>query len=863
MKHKYPRVCGVSVSSHWRFSPHFGEVTARRAQGEGAEDHRMTARQLALLKASGGQKRRPIMDVDTSSSDEEDSAYGKGGRRRKAGKKRQRGDEKGKGDKKGGGRDKMEVSDGDEDIEDVVEVGPADALKALKKMTAKLEAQLKQAKQAEKQAREVYELRKAAQDPESLEQQHRMQEVDRQIRVWSSMVCADANTQISHVDKVATKQMKENTRKLDAIRHKLNEMDQDDTEQTKSQLEDLPEALWMADGVGMGAMLGFVSCLESLASVNSFFHHLTQQAGMHPIVELEDSPKMKIAKKWTAGPLSECVDVRIYHPPTASLVCLLERLSATVECVDLHCPLECATTYKNGRRKPQWELDWSVRRDMEKMTKLDLPRNKKAVVFERVESASVNKVWAKLAEDRLYQMPSLQGLSVVDITMTAPRSWIREAQGGINSLHIICEKGDPSCGNAVSLDQVRDVLNNTESAKSLTSLTGRVEFSDCSGFVNLVGSTSDGAGPLEEIEMAIGTIHDTHDIQNLHRFRTKCLAPDAREDYFGRIEEGELQGGPIVHLPFRGDQKALTDSPSTVEVCCQQAEKVTLYSRAPGDTIKEAPGLDSMVFELVHELTVVHYPGTGLLPSYITDDPTSLFPSVSSTVVREGALPVGVGASGRGAGYVLHALSPYLEKVRYELSVCADPEATCTLLPDGLESVSGEGKELAVQLKYDITCNRWRYNYDLDDQVRTDISIGWEMYGDGESEAVREVMDSGRVSSLEVCIKLHRLSARELRTCCGSFAECVVEAFSAVPTLDSVVLSLEYTYGGRPKSVVGMVRKGAKKRCRVTERTDGTIVLRPSQARQRAKVEGGEGEGEGDGDGYGETEGAAKVGEEE
>ncbi|CEM27638.1 unnamed protein product [Vitrella brassicaformis CCMP3155] len=252
-------------------------------------------------------------------------------------------------------------------------------------------------------------------------------------------------------------------------------------------------------------------------------------------------------------------------------------------------------------------------------------------------------------------------------------------------------------------------------------------------------------------------------------------------------------------------------------MCCKQAEKVTLDSHASADTIKEAPGLDSMVFEHAHELTIVRYPGTGLLPSYITDDPTSLFPSVSSIVVREGALPVGVGASGRGAGYVLHALSPYLEKVCFELSVCADPEATCTLVPDGLESVSSEGKELAVQLKYDITCDGWRYNYDLDREERADISIGWEMYGNGESEAVREVMENGRVSSLEVCIKITYASARELRTCCGSFAECVVEAFSAFPTLDSVLLSVEYQYGGRPKSMVGMVRQGAKKRCRVRE----------------------------------------------
>ncbi|CEL94132.1 unnamed protein product [Vitrella brassicaformis CCMP3155] len=836
--------------------------------GEGEDDHRMTARQLALLKAAGGQKRKPIMDVDTSSSDAEGSEYGKGGRHRKAGKKRQLGDRKGKGkgDRKGRGRDKMEVSDDEEDIEDVVEVGHADALKALKKMTMKLEGQLKQAKQAEKQAREVYELRRAAPDAESLEHQHRIQEVDRQIRVWSSMVCADANTQISHMDKVATRQMKENLRKLDAIRHRLNEMDQDDTEQVTSPLEGLPEALWMADGVGMGAMLGFVSYLESLAGVNTFFHHLTQSSGMHPIAELEDSPKMKIAKKWTAGPLSECVDVRIYHRPTKSLVYLLERLSATVESVDLQCQYE-HPIYRNGQRAPERQVQYNVERDMRKrkgdFQKVDLPQNKEPIVFERVESASAGNVWLKVAEDRMYQMPHLQGLSVVDVTMAGAHRWIREADGGIKSLHIICDKEDPNCrGAAASLSQVANAVAGTPSAKSLTSLTGRIEYSGNPhtnnsfidvvgvaedeggplGFIgnivgNLIGTKRDKAGPLEEIEMAIGEIRDTHKIQNLHRFRTKCLAPDAREDYFNRIEEGELQGGPTVHLPFRCNKKALTDSVSTVEVCCQEAEKVTLDSRASADTIDEAPGLESLVCEHAHELTITPAGGTQQLPSYITHDPTSLFPSVSSVVVEQRG--EGRSVYDGGAGDVLHALSPHLEKVRFELSARPNPLATCTLLPDSLGSVADEGGELAVQLKYNV--DRLNHNAEGNYVWYQNVSMEWKLCR--ERDAVRQVMENGRVSSLEVQISINEwFHARDLRTFFASFAECVVVAFSAFPALKSVVLSVQY----KPGYLATMLRQGAKKRCRVTERADGTIVLRPSQARQRAKKEEGEGEGEGE-----------------
>ncbi|CEM26280.1 unnamed protein product [Vitrella brassicaformis CCMP3155] len=846
--------------------------------GEGEDDHRMTARQLALLKAAGGQKRKPIMDVDTSSSDEEGSESGKGGRRRKAGKKRQRGDRKGKGkgDKNGGGRDKMEVSDDDED--DVVEVCHADALKALKQMTMRLEAQLKQAKQAEKQAREVYELRMAAPDAESLEHQHRISEVDRQIRVWSSMVCADVDTQISHVDKVATRQMKENIRKLDAIRHKLNETDEDDAEQAKSHLEGLPEALWMADGVGMGAMMGFVSCLESLASVNTFFRHLTQSSGMHPIVELDDSPKMKIAKKWAAGPLSECADVRICHRPTKSLVYLLERLSVTVESVDLQCPYE-HPIYRNGKHAPERQVQYNVERDMRQrkgdFQKVDLPQNKKPIVFERVESASVGTVWMMVAEDRMYQMPHLQGLSVVDITIAGAHRWIREADGGIKSLHIICDKEDPKCrGAAASLSEVANALADTPSAKSLTSLTGRIEFSNdpIGGFINvvgvaedeggplgfignivgnLVGTKRDKAGPLEEIEMAIGEIHSTQKIQHLHDFRTKCLAPDACENYFGRIEEGELQGGPTVHLPFFGNKKALTDSFSTVEVCCRQAEKVTLDSRPCADTIKEAPGLDSLVCEHSHELTIIRAGGTQQLPSYITDDPTSLFPSVSSVMVSQGR--EGRGVYDGGAGDVLHALSPHLEKVRFELSARANPEATCTLLPDGLGFVSDEGRELAVQLTYDFE----RVTFDAEGNwvYWENVSVEWKLCR--ETEAVRQVMESGRVSSLDVEIR-HHFNTTESRKFYASFAECVVVAFSAFPALNSVVLSVRY----KPGHLVSMLRQGAKKRCRVTERADGTIVLRPSQARQRAKKKEGEGEEDREGEGEDETDTVIKKEEE-
>jgi len=114
-------------------------------------------------------------------------------------------------------------------------------------------------------------------------------------------------------------------------------------------------------------------------------------------------------------------------------------------------------------------------------------------------------------------------------------------------------------------------------------------------------------------------------------------------------------------------------------------------------------------------------------------------------------------------------------------------------------------------------------------------------------------MESGRVSSIDLHIKGH-FNTTESRKLYGSFAECVLEAFSRFPTLSSVAVSGEH----RSSSLVTMLRQGAKERCRVTERTDGTIVLRPSQARQRAKKE----ERELEGDGHGETDAIIKKEEE-
>ena len=143
----------------------------------------------------------------------------------------------------------------------------------------------------------------------------------------------------------------------------------------------------MGGGAGLGALVGFVSCMKSLSSVNSYFRSLTQQASMHPILDLDASPTMNIAKKWIgqqgrrdwsggwtplsrrvcvwcvdAGRLSECVGISIYHRPTPSLVYLLESLSAKVESVDLQCPYEPPTD-KKGKDLPDYRALAAFERD--------------------------------------------------------------------------------------------------------------------------------------------------------------------------------------------------------------------------------------------------------------------------------------------------------------------------------------------------------------------------------------------------------------------------------------------------------------------------------------------------------------------
>ncbi|CEL92015.1 unnamed protein product [Vitrella brassicaformis CCMP3155] len=606
--------------------------------------------------------------------------------------------------------------------------------------------------------------------------------------------------------------------------------------EVKSPLEELPEVLWMGGGAGLGALVGFVSCMESLSSVNGHFRSLTQQPGMHPILDLDASPTMDIAEKWIGRRLSECVSISVYHRPTPSLVYLLESLSAKVESVDLQCPYEPPTD-KKGNDLP-FERDTRNRKG--NLSRISLPHKNGPIVFERLESASIRSVWVKIAEDREYQLPVLKDLGLVNLDTRGPRQWIRDS--GIKSLHLISDEEDIGRSHEVRLDQVANFLKDTPSAQSLTSLTGRVSFQQQSQSL-YYGKVPDDAfidhiatdiGPLDEIEMGLAEVQTSQYIQKLHRFRSKLLSADsASETYFhlplarrhapcryNRLRDANKTSTDLhLHLPFTGDGEALADCLATVELCCRKADKVTLDACRRSDHVKKIPGLDSLVCEAATELTTMAGGGKKTLPSYITSNPAAVFPRVSSVVVshkeEEGW---GEDFYECGAGDVLHALSPFLSKVCFEFPDLYDkPRATCTLVPDGLGFMSSEGKEVEVQVKLDVDCCSY---------VKFSCS-----------EAGREFMESGRVSCIDVHIagQAHVNETREMH---GTFVECVVKAFSNFPALKCVVLRVDKPpLFGPAFDLAGELRKAGKKRVRVTERTDGTVVLRPSQTRRKVKRE--------------------------
>ena len=76
-------------------------------------------------------------------------------------------------------------------------------------------------------------------------------------------------------------------------------------------------------------------------------------------------------------------------------------------------------------------------------------------MFERLESASIRSVWAKIAEDREYQLPVLKDLGLVDLG-PGPRQWVLQAEQGVKSLHLI---SDEVRGGTTKGGRIREVTD--------------------------------------------------------------------------------------------------------------------------------------------------------------------------------------------------------------------------------------------------------------------------------------------------------------------------------------------------------------------------------------------------------------------
>ncbi|CEM34069.1 unnamed protein product [Vitrella brassicaformis CCMP3155] len=622
---------------------------------------RLTARQavLASLAASsaaaagGNCKKRPVGDEEVDESSDEGGSEWEGRRTKAVVQKKAKLNDKGKAKAKNKGKSTKVDSAGrskadkaaDDDIEmEDVGVGGGDVVAYFAAMADRLQEQLQRVQDAKAKAEHVFELKAALPPPESNRQHNRMQEVERHARVWCSMVTRDANTQVHDSSVRATSQLEAVVKKMQAIADKIKDIDHN--EEAKLSLEDLPEPLWMSTaegtgGFGLGAYLGFVPSIESLAPVSTSIRALTQQRAMHPIVELDRSPKANTINKWTgrsSAPLRECRVFRVNHRPTVTLVQLLERLAGVVESVELLCPPKEPEYDKKGREKPRHDAtDMQWRRGEFKKVKY-LPSIK---VFSRLQKVSVNSVWTKLVEDRSYSWPALLELSTVSVTMAAPLSWIAKAEKGLTSLDLMVDKDDPSCKEKVEIDKIAKAIKDTPSAKSLASLSGRVHHNLSApaadeGFIALMGS--DMGGPLHNIQMILPDIRTTDMIKALHKFRSSCVAEGAREDYRGGFTDGEgCMGGVKLRLPLSGAVAPLADAQSTLETCCQQAETVTLPTRThhARDNAAAIVPAASFACPSAHTLTIEFCGGQHPLPQYLLNDPAAMLPRVASIEVKQ------------------------------------------------------------------------------------------------------------------------------------------------------------------------------------------------------------------------------------
>ncbi|CEL92374.1 unnamed protein product [Vitrella brassicaformis CCMP3155] len=811
----------------------------------------MTKRQAAIaaVEAAAGvaQKRKPSMDVGVSSDgdEEEDGSESedRGRRTTKVAKKKQRVDEKDKAaagkakPKKKGGRSKAQAADEDHQMEDVVELFPADPLEALKAVAQKLQTQIQRVEHAKAKAKELYELKMGLAAPESHTEQNRIRDVDCHYRVLTAMATADAEAHATHTDTTVKRQLDRCVAKLQIIQDKIDKLH--DEEVVEPCLEGLPETLWMSsdEKFGLGAFVGFVPCLTSLSAVSTHFHTLTQDSNMHPIIELNISPPNDIANELP-------VQGHFNHAPTPALIRLLESLKDTITSIDL-----------NGYGG------------------IPLGETEEQIVFPQLHKAAVQGAWGGVARDRNFKLPALKHLSGDTFSRHGGYSrhhavvpWIDSACDGLTSIHSTYVQslrdvaaairdtptGEKLAAGDIAIETAPVVCLHVATAKTLTSLSG-FKFSgndqDHNPYAHhpwypygLGGgkapedelsdliSAPQGA-KLQKIEMRFPNMPTPKSIQRIHRFRAACLAPDAIETY-----------SPTIHLwlPFKGDAAPLATCLPTVQLCCAKADSVTLMSHAEDGTGTAA--LSPLVCERARKLTIQcsyrdqqppqpaypHYLAhhaqapprvTQPIPSYITSNAHCLFPSVVSLGVYE--RDAGMRVYAGGAGVCMGSL-PSLEKVSFEVRVKPDPSAELCLVPAGLSFLSSQGNNLTVKSSIDADVDRYLYGGPANTAPADELSLNWRVYS-GEGDAGRQVMER-RVSRLEIELRVSLrhsrgqtgLSCAAAKDMCQSFADCVAEAFDSCPSLSCVVLALPYLYGSR-FSLVDNAKQKVKKETHTNE----------------------------------------------
>jgi len=367
-------------------------------------------------------------------------------------------------------------------------------------------------------------VRDALPPPQTDAQQNRVQDIDRHLRVLRSMVRLLTLPQLGHT--TAGRLMKQVASKLEMIEGKMANINRDEQVEC-SFLERVPEALWMSDGrrIGIGGFLGFIPSIESILHLSTHFRSLTEQPAMHPIVQLTDSPKPRIAARWT-GRLSTCQTFVVDHWPSQSLVQLLEGTAPTVQTIDLR----GQAPRSRGGGLPGTLYMRKKQIAAESLSHVEEREKEKPIVFPNLRKVSVrgNSGWGSYAAMRNYQLPALSHLTASVFSTSVSWAWIKGASGGLTSIHIVEEEQHVA---PMDLDAVADSLFGTvtQSAATLTSLTGHLtpRPDKLKRFVRALDGSR-----LQKIELMLRDENELSSIEMLHRFRTSCLAATAEETYY-------------------------------------------------------------------------------------------------------------------------------------------------------------------------------------------------------------------------------------------------------------------------------------------------------------------------------------------